>query len=139
MAISLTLHIVGITLWFGGLIILSSMMRRVKSMSTEAGSELSAVFSRALRAFVFGGCVLTVCTGLFQLVHGGVGMYFSQGWFHSKLTLAIVAVVITVMLSLEIKRLSDRSRAGRLLILHAASGAILIAAVGLTIFHRLFV
>ena len=94
MKVLLSFHIIGIVLWLGGLIVLS----RFLSIFTEAGGGNEKSKSLSLKIFygwVVGGFVIAVFSGLAQIYQGGISYYFSQGWFHTKITLVVLPIIVT--------------------------------------------
>lgn len=95
---------------------------------------LIAAIRRSFWGFVVGGMVVVILTGLHQLTSGGIGLYMKQGWFHTKLTLVIVLIVVTAVVGNETaitKKGLPVSRK-RMLVCHAITGMILVLAVLLT-------
>ena len=104
---SFALHIIGIIFWLGGLLILTRFAR-VSSEPGAMSQQFRAIMRKSWFVYVIQGMVFTLLTGLFQLfAGGGPGFYFKQGWFHGKVTLVFVLIAATVMLGMEIKRISD--------------------------------
>lgn len=131
MIASLTLHIIGLVLWVGGLILLPRFI--VVAPPASFGGV-----RRVFWGFVVAGGVIAAASGLYQIAQRGAAFYFSQGWFHTKLTLVGVLVVLTALLGSEIARgASGRgARASRLMMIHGISALSMAAIVFLTINGR---
>lgn len=87
------LHLTGLVLWFGGLVALSLAPVR------QGGEDPADRVRRSLNlGMAWPGFVLVLLGGL-GLIHS-VGMeVFSGGWFHVKLTLALVVLVLHILMS----------------------------------------
>lgn len=116
MAWSFVIHIVGLVLWLGGLLILPRFMRVAASGGAAANADLVAVIRKSWNIYVLQGLVVASLSGLYQLFSGGIAFYMKQGWFHGKLTLVVALLVATVLLGLEVRRLGESGivQAGRL-------------------------
>ena len=135
--ISIALHIIGIVMWMGGLMILTRFMK-LSAEGTVSAPGFTAMLKRVYFGFGVGGCALTVLTGLYQLMTRGFGFYFSQGWFHGKITLVLVALVVTAVIGTLVKAVeAGRSVSkGRVIACHALMGTILLLVVFATILGR---
>ena len=134
MALYLTLHLIGITLWVGGMLLLTRMLRWM--LSTNAFDERARLFIKRLYlCYLLPGAGLTLAAGILQLVTVGIPFYMQQGWFHAKLTFVIVLLVSTALLGRDLS-IPGRLSAGRALVYHGITGATLLAAVALTLFGR---
>ncbi len=103
---SLTVHIIGIVLWLGGLLV----GVRVCRMLASGDSVPSAAVTQALRKVwyvnVLQGMGLVLLSGLYQLFTGGIAFYFKQGWFHTKLTLVMLLFIATALFALELRKVA---------------------------------
>jgi uncharacterized membrane protein len=61
------------------------------------------MIKRGYFGFVVAGAVLSLGSGIYQLLERGIGFYMAQGWFHGKLTLVIVLLVVTVVFGAQVK------------------------------------
>ena len=137
MSASLSLHLLGIIMWAGGLMVLTRIMELLIHPSVEL-ALMSAKIKRTYFGFIVGGAVLSLLTGLFQLFYRGLGYYLSQGWFHSKITLVVVMIVWTVMVGLIVARAARgiRPTKGRLIFIHGGVSLTTLVIIGLTLFGR---
>jgi uncharacterized membrane protein len=132
MNISFALHIIGLALWVGGLMLLSRFMKSLATsqdsgrLSIEATYQVKKVFYR----YVITGFVLSLLTGLYQIFAGpGLAVYMKQGWFHGKLPLLFLLIVATAMLAFEVNKAASGGSLykGRLVFVHAAAAFSLLA------------
>lgn len=130
--ISIAFHIMGIVMWIGSMLICS----RFIAMSINEQRDNSAWFSKIFWGWTLPGVLITVFSGIAQLMLNGFGFYFTQGWFHAKLTLVVILLVATFLLGQII--LSDRplKSAARPMAIHGITGLILIIVTFLTILGR---
>jgi uncharacterized membrane protein len=91
--ISISLHLIGIVLWVGGLLGISSFLKR-------GDSDINAPFY----GFCLPGMLLTLGTGLYQLFSKGAAYYFHQAWFHTKLIFVVVLLISTFLVWKGAKR-----------------------------------
>ena len=137
MKISLAFHIVGMVMWVGGLMILT---RVLKVFSDELGDSrsLAAMVQGLYKGFVLPGLLVAIVSGLYQLTSMGIGVYMKQGWFHGKLTLVVVLLVVTFFVGGEVHKVqrAQKLSAARLIALHALSSVALLGIVFLTILGR---
>lgn len=132
--ISIGVHIVGLVMWLGGMMILT------RALKLFAGSEALPSFARrTFHGFVLPGAVLSVSSGLYQLLSVGVSHYMQQGWFHGKLTFVVALFVVTFLLFRQVRTLRTTGAVDprHATILHAASGTLLLVIVFLTTVGRL--
>ena len=142
MKISLALHIVGLVMWLGGLMILTRCMkvfsRSLPQEAEEAISAFSTTIKRIFYGFCLPGALISLLTGLYQVFSMGAAYYMRQGWFHGKLTLILLLFIITFFVARELKKIQNQEilSAKRALALHAASAASLILIVFITILFK---
>ena len=123
MPISVTFHIVGMVLWMSGLLMVSSQLRRAVKSGTEIVA-LQMVIPKLFKIFVLSGAAVSIFTGLFQLVTGGVSSYMKMPWMHGKLTLVAILIIITIILWQKISALSaGKLSATGLLAIHIISAS----------------
>ncbi len=102
MGILISFHLVGMVLWMSGLLVVSSQLRRaVKNGVTP--EVVRVVIAPLAKVFMHSGFFLSLVTGILQLTIGGPANYFKAGWFHAKMTLLIILIVMTVLLSKKLK------------------------------------
>lgn len=110
MQISIAMHIIGLVLWLGGVLVLTRLARLFVDATPDGGPTV-VMLKKSWHFYVIHGIGITLLTGLFQLFMGGVGEYMKQGWFHTKLTFVLVLVATTIVLGLQISRISRGERA----------------------------
>lgn len=137
MRYSLALHIIGIVMWLGGLLILTRMMSSLEKLSKES-LGLVPIIKKIFYGWILGGLFLTALTGLYQIGIRGISFYMKQGWFHSKLTLVLLLVGVTVALGLQVSKASrgDIVKSKSVMILHGLSAVGLVSIVFLTMLGR---
>lgn len=130
--ISLALHIVGIVMWTGSLIVAS----RIIALGVNSANDNSAAWLKKIfYGWTLAGLALVTLTGLYQLmVGGGPGVYFEQGWFHGKVTLVIVLYIATFIFSRFLKQ--TQKKASTAMMIHGLTGLCLILIVFLTFLGR---
>lgn len=136
MKLSLALHLVGIVLWMGSLIVLTRIVAIAARGQLPANDTCSVVLRFFSRYTMF-GMGLTLVTGFYQLMSMGMAAYMKQGWFHGKLTLVIIAVIATLMFPKAANALKGVGAAARTaMTIHGIIGLCLIIIVTLTISFR---
>jgi len=89
--------------------------------------------------YIVAGGTLTLVTGLYQLLWLGPHYYFSQGWFHGKLTAAILLFGIAGYVFVKLSKV-EKSGVPLLrkdtVLLHSAVGILFLLAVLLTVLGR---
>lgn len=112
------------------------MLRNLSDQEIKS-DKLSSVVRRLYFGFVLAGLLLTVATGLYQLGMGGMGMYFKQGWFHSKLTLVVILFVVTGMLAFEVRKFSAGKilSGGKVMALHGITSICFVVIIFLTLLN----
>jgi uncharacterized membrane protein len=102
--ISLALHLIGMVMWLGSLLVLTRLFKLFTSpitspITSPSGpqGQLPTLMGRMLWGYVIPGFLLSLGTGLYQMGYVGFGTYLAQGWFHGKLTLVVLLVVVTLL------------------------------------------
>ncbi len=137
MKISLAFHVIGFVMWGGGMMLLT----RILNIFTEqysTDSKSVQIVRKITFGWVLPGFALSLITGLFQVFYRGAGFYMQQGWFHGKLTLLIVFIVVTVVTLVTVRSLNEGailSRA-RLGALHGISSLCVFGIILLTMLGR---
>ena len=132
--ISIALHIIGIVMWAGGLMIVTRFLK-IFTNAGDGSAALSAMVHRVFHGYVLGGSVIALLTGLYQLFYRGLGFYFAQGWFHGKLTLIVLLIVVTALTFADVNKVKSGvtlSR-GRIGAMHGLTGLALLGIVFVTI------
>lgn len=134
MQYSLGFHIVGIVFWMGGLIIVSRFLALLGQTSGGEGGERVRIARRLWLGYVLPGAAITILSGLHQLGVRGFSFYFSQGWFHSKITAVVILLVVTFLFGRQLSRIQSGQAAnkGQLMMIHGTSALLLIVIVFLT-------
>ena len=137
MAISFTFHMVGVVFWLGGIIFLTRIMKLL-DQDRIADDGLVRLVRVSWNGFVLPGAALLVASGLYQLLYTGLGHFMKQGWFHGKLTLVLILVVLTVIVALEVGKVGRKVPPSRmkLSVCHGGVSAILVLVIALTYFGR---
>ena len=97
MSLLIAFHLVGMIFWMSGLLLVSSQLRTAVKKSADP-AVVGVVIVPLAKVFIKIGFIVALLTGLAQMLLGGVGTYFKQGWFHMKLTLLIVLIAMTFVL-----------------------------------------
>ena len=98
----LVLHLPGMVLWVGGLLVTTLILA---SHAVESGAAAAAALTRAeqkvFRGFIHPGAAISVLTGLLLILSGP--FYMQAGWFHVKLFLAVILVVLDLRIYFRAK------------------------------------
>lgn len=89
------LHIAGLVLWFGGLVGVS-----LAPVRREGDEAIDRVRGLLFNCMAWPGFALTLLGGLGLIHQVGMVIFSSGGWFHVKLTLAALLLVLQIMLQL---------------------------------------
>lgn len=134
--ISLAIHLFAVTFWLGGMIILNRVMAiESRVIGTSA---IKTWATRGFFGYIVPGAALALATGIFQISWMGPAYYFSQGWFHTKLTLVVILLIATIVSGVKITALKNNEvvKSATFMALHGLSALILVAAIFLTILGR---
>jgi uncharacterized membrane protein len=140
LALSLTIHILGVVFWIGGLIAMSRVMV-VQAKNKGPVREVLSVLEGKFHIFAVLGLILALGSGLYQLSQWGMETFRHTRWMHHKLTLLLVLLFVHGMLFTTHKKWAklgpdaELSR-GRASGLHGAVGLLLIAIVAVVFFGR---
>lgn len=130
--ISVALHIIGFIMWTGSLLI-SSRIIALSAKNNQIAS-VSAWTKKITFGWMLPGLFLTIITGTYQLLSRGMSYYMTQGWFHGKLTLALILVVASVLM---IKVVSNPTKESKLpMAIHGTAGLCMFLIVFLTIIGK---
>ena len=98
----IVLHLTGMVLWVGGLLVTTLILA---SHAVESGAAAAAALTRAeqkvFRGFTHPGAAISVLTGLLLILSEPV--YMQAGWFHVKLFLAVILVVLDLRIYFRAK------------------------------------
>lgn len=126
---SILLHILGIVMWLGSLMICS----RIMALLVKNGADQSNVWQKKLLfGWLIPGLAITLLTGLYQASATGFAYYFKQGWFHAKLTLVVILIAASILFVKQI--ISANYSFKSLMIVHGVSALCLLLIIAFTIF-----
>lgn len=129
--ISLILHIIGFTLLMAGLFI---------GIRSARCKQPAAELLKSIRfGYLLPGILLVIVSGFFQFFYHGAGYYFSQSWFHGKLTVGLLLVAIACWLFVKISAVEITGQAlDRKLsaIMNSAVGILFVSAISLVLLGR---
>lgn len=137
MKYSLAFHIIGIVFWIGSLALLTRVMGVVVK-----GDGRNDAIAHAVKRIWFGfgvsGFVIALLSGLHQVGAGGAALYMQQGWFHAKLGALTVLIVLTLLVTKEVKQFvaGGEVSAKKLGMLHGMSSLMLVIIVFATYLGR---
>lgn len=97
-------HIIFMVCWFAGIFYLPRLFVHHASVSDIATRERLALMETKLYRFMTPFMILTLLFGAW-LVSFSAAFYFSQPWFHAKLTLVAVLVIYHVYCGRCLRRL----------------------------------
>jgi uncharacterized membrane protein len=137
MKMSLALHLVGIVMWLGGLLLVTRFMALTCADDKPAANVAVAV-KKLFFGWVMGGLALATVTGVYQVLSVGMGVYMKQGWFHTKLTLIIVLFVISILTLGQVKQVAQGAAIakGKIMAFHGVAGLCMVGIVMLTMLGR---
>ncbi len=130
--ISIALHIIGFIMWTGSLLI-SSRIIALSAKNNQLAS-ISAWSKKIVFGWMLPGLVITVLTGTYQLMSKGMGYYMTQGWFHGKLTLAIILFVASILMIKVVK--SPQANSKLPMVIHGIAGICMFLIVFLTVINK---
>jgi uncharacterized membrane protein len=142
MRYSIALHIVALVMWLGSAMIVSRCLRvfceAYPDAAKDALDQLRAMLKKITYGFLVPGMLLSAISGIYQIIQGGVDTYMKQGWFHTKLTVVIGLIVISVLIIREVIQAGQGQVLSKkkLGILHGLVSLSLIVIVFLTIVGR---
>jgi len=125
----MTLHLVGVVLWFGSLLQVSRMLKGHGQAAEAARETLSSIERRTQLLVGIPGMLATLGAGVWLLTQHPK-YFMKQGWFHTKLTLVLVVIALEVTLFVLVGRYRKAPGGkGLPLLLHIVAGLALIAIV----------
>lgn len=107
-----TVHLLGMVLWLGGLLQLSRVLVLHAKEDASVRPRLSYLEGRLDAGGAIPGAVLTIATGIAQILVMPSGTFATSRWLHWKLLLVIAIVGLHLVLTLRHRRLA-RERADR--------------------------
>lgn len=104
MKLSFAFHVLGIIFWMGGLLFGTKLVKVAAAHASNAA--IQTLSKKTLFGYILPGLIVTLVTGLHQLVAGGVGVYMKQGWMHAKLTLIAFLLWPTIVMFIDLLSMS---------------------------------
>lgn len=132
MAWWLTFHLLGVVLWTGGLLAISRMAAYHTVEAPEVQPRFAWVEWRMYWLVAVPGLVITLITAA-GLLSTGPLPYMSLGWFHAKLGLVVLLLVLHAVLHVKLKALKARPEGQRKAVFSAVHGTIGLTLIGLLI------
>jgi len=132
MAWWLTFHLLGIILWAGGLLGISRMAAYHCSEAPEIKPRFAWVEGRMYWLVAIPGAVITLVTAVGILASSPVA-YGEQGWFHGKMALVALLIVLNVILHIKLKALRLDPENAKKAVFSAVHGTIGLTIIGLLI------
>lgn len=141
MAYSLAIHVIGFVFWVGGLLVLTRLLKMSSmegALPDGARTEVGKMIKRSYFGLVVAGTVLSLATGIYQILERGVGFYMAQGWFHGKLTLIVVLLVVTVVFGAQVRNAASGKavKPGLVGMMHGVTSGVLVLVAFLTLVGR---
>lgn len=101
---TLVVHIFGIVLWIGGLLMTSVLlMRHTRETAPEARAALTRMEKKGLRLLADPGALLTIAAGI-TLIFTNKVYYLHAAWLHVKLTLVVLLIILHGYIGVSAKR-----------------------------------
>jgi putative membrane protein len=127
------LHVLGIILWVGGLLLLTRLLGyHMKALGQPNGvSDQSILFRIEKRMHwlvVFPGLILALLGGLLNLIHYA-SANMKMGWFHAKLTIALIFLGLQIWTIIMVNKLAadpPSKKTPIFSIIHGLAGLLLI-------------
>ena len=114
-------HLFGIVMWIGALLIASLQLRQATKLPREAQRPVLDAMRRLHVGFGLPGMILTLAAGLILLMLHTE--YFTQGWMHAKLTFVFLLIVLDLCLfALQSKLREVAGSPGPPLLIHVVAG-----------------
>lgn len=108
---TLVVHIFGIVLWIGGLLMTTILLsRHAQETSPEARAALSRLEKKSMRALADPGALLTILAGV-ALIFSNPSYYVHATWLHFKLTFVVVLIILHAFIGIEMKSQQKGTRA----------------------------
>jgi uncharacterized membrane protein len=115
-----------------GLLILT----RVMAVAESPSASLIKTVQRLWLGYALPGALIVVVTGFIQILNRGFSFYFGpgQGWFHAKVTLVLVLLVMTLLIWRQVGIFITGQSVNKKLLsaFHGVSALILVVLVLLT-------
>ncbi len=137
MKISLAFHIVGVVLFLGSFLVLTRVMTIFEDPS-QANTQIAKLVKKIFFGMTLPGLLIVIVSGLYQLGTRGMKFYMTQGWFHIKITLVLLLLIIVGCSFFDILKLKKGQilNKKRLTIFHGLTSLCMIVIIFLTILGR---
>lgn len=128
-------HLFGIVMWIGALLIASLQLRQAAKLPREVQRPVLDAMRRLHVGFGLPGMILTLAAGLVLLMLHTE--YFSQGWMHAKLTFVLLLIVLDLCLfALQAKLREVAGSPGPPLLIHVVAGLAFLGALAAVFLMR---
>lgn len=132
MAWWLTFHVLGVILWTGGLLAISRMAAYHVVEEAPVQPRFAWVEGRMYWLVAVPGAVITLITAAGLLAASPVA-YGGMGWFHGKMALVLLLVVLHAVLHVRLKALRLRPETAKKAVFSAVHGTIGLTVIGILI------
>ncbi|MFQ5507859.1 MAG: CopD family protein [Leptospirillia bacterium] len=132
MAWWLTFHLLGVILWSGGLLAISRMAAYHVVEEAAVQPRFAWVEGRMHWLVAVPGMVITLITAGGLLANGPVP-YGGMGWFHGKMVLIAVLVVLHIVLYIKLNALKAHPEQAKKALFSAVHGTIGLIVIGILI------
>jgi protoporphyrinogen IX oxidase len=85
-----TAHVTGIILWIGGAFVAATLVRMEIDSPAHQSPAIHAARERVFRKIAGRGMMLAILAGIAIVLDRPI--YLKQGWFHAKMTMAVLAI-----------------------------------------------
>ncbi|MEO1267774.1 MAG: CopD family protein [Myxococcota bacterium] len=107
---ALAFHIVGIVLWYMGMMRTSTLLGSHASATPDEAKVYAQLSRKMLFAGIIPGLIVSLGTGLAILLAGypsGFAYFKKAGWMHTKLTMVLVLIGISIYLGLSVRKVAN--------------------------------
>ena len=136
----LAFHIVGVVLWYMGMMRTSTLIGSHASATPEEAKVYAKLAKKMPFAGIVPGLTVALATGatiLFAGYPAGFAHFKKAGWMHAKITLVLVLIGISGYLFVSMRKLADASpgdvKGGPFKAIHGILGLLLIVIAVLAI------
>ena len=99
----LVLHLFGIVLWIGGLLMTAALLsQHARESSPEAIGALTRLEKKAMCTMADPGALLAILAGI-TMILSNPSYYLYATWLHFKLTLVVVLIILHGFIGVEMK------------------------------------
>jgi putative membrane protein len=121
------IHVLFIFIWIGGLLTLTRLLGYLSKENVEVQGRLARICKRIYLFVDLPAMIIAIAAGLYLLFQVQFGA--SMGWFHMKMTFAVLLVVCDIIcgkMIFSINRLGKAPGSKRYKILHSVTALLLI-------------